>query len=131
MGEIINSATTTTTTTAAASSDISSGLDLARILSLSVSEGTGAASAEAISQLGNWPSDYAIRIIEIAHEMTGMPYWATIVVATLALRAILTPFTIMTAQNAARMTLLRPEMDAITERMKKNPPGADREAQKR
>jgi len=114
--------------------DPSSGFDLTRILSLSlssISEGSGAATAELVGQLGNWPSDYAIRLVELAHEMSGLPYWATIVVATLALRTILTPFTVMTAQNAARMTLLRPEMDALTERMKKNPPGADREAQKR
>jgi YidC/Oxa1 family membrane protein insertase len=101
----------------------------AQMVSLSVSEGAGVVAADLVGQLGNWPSDHALRLIELLHDVSGLPYWATIVASTLVLRSVLFPLTIVTAQNAARMTLMKPEMEAISERMKRVPPG-DREAQK-
>jgi len=49
---------------------------------------------------------------------------------TLILRSALFPLVIMTARNAAKMTIMRPEMDAITERIKAAPTG-DRQAQQK
>lgn len=75
-----------------------------RIIALSTTEGPTAALAE----LGSWPSDYAIRLIELLHTTTGMPYWSTIIMMTLLLRTLLFPMVIKTSKNVAKMTLMRP-----------------------
>ncbi|TFJ82485.1 hypothetical protein NSK_006198 [Nannochloropsis salina CCMP1776] len=49
---------------------------------------------------------------------------------TLVLRTLLFPLVIITARNAAKMTIMRPEMDVITEQIRTVPPG-DRQAQMR
>ena len=99
-----------------------------QLLALSgAAEGAAATTMEA---LGNWPSDWAIRGIELLHETSGLPYWVTIISLTLAMRTVLFPLVVTTARNAAKMTLMRPEMDAITERIKAAPMG-DRETQQR
>ncbi|KAM3568112.1 hypothetical protein VYU27_009759, partial [Nannochloropsis oceanica] len=107
------------------SSDPASATAAAPATAAAAGEGT---AAVAIQTLENWPSDHAIRILEFLHDTTGMPFWATIVGATLILRSTLFPLVIMTARNAAKMTIMRPEMDAITERIKAAPTG-DRQAQ--
>lgn len=78
-------------------------------------------AVEAAAVLGNWPADYAIRLLEFLHQTSGLPYWETIIASTLVLRLILFPMVINTARGAARMTLMRPEMDALMEKAKANP----------
>lgn len=78
-------------------------------------------AVEAAAVLGNWPADYAIRLLEFLHQTSGLPYWETIIASTLVLRLLLFPMVINTARGAARMTLMRPEMDALMEKAKANP----------
>ena len=77
-----------------------------------------AISTEAISNLGNYPSHYVMQSLEVMHVVTGLPYWATIVVATLGLRTAMLPLAIRTMRNSTRMALLRPELQLIMDRMK-------------
>lgn len=129
-------ATASDTVTSAAASSSSPLLDgslSSQLLALSgTAEGAAAEAAEAAAQagLGNWPSDWAIRGLEALHEVSGLPYWLTIISVTLVLRTALFPLVVTTARNAAKMTLMRPEMDAITERIKAAPQG-DRTVQQR
>ena len=57
-------------------------------------------------------------LLDFIHLSTGLPWWASIVAATWAVRGVLLPLAIHQYRNGARMTLMRPEMMAITERFK-------------
>lgn len=59
-----------------------------------------------------------MRIIENVHIFSGMPYWEAIVACTVGLRICLIPLTIKTAQNAARMAVMRPEMQKMQDKMR-------------
>ncbi|KAG5179146.1 hypothetical protein JKP88DRAFT_264347 [Tribonema minus] len=43
------------------------------------------------AELGHFPSDYAIRLVEAMHCFTGLPYWQSIAVTTVLLRLLLLP----------------------------------------
>lgn len=74
-------------------------------------------AAPAVAELGWWPSDVAMRAVDGLAATTGMPYWVSIAVTTLALRTLFLPVGILTQRNSARMTLLRPEMDQLRQAM--------------
>jgi hypothetical protein len=93
-------------------------------------DGLATVAAEVAAELGNWPSDYVVRLLELWHDATGMPYWVTIIAATVVFRVALFPLNIRTAQSAARMQLMKPELDGLTERYDRARP-RDREAQKK
>lgn len=82
--------------------------DLSKIMALST-EGV----AEAAAELGNWPSDYAVRLLEFLHLTTDLPYWAVIVGTTVALRVVLFPLVATSARHSARFQLAKPEVDAL------------------
>jgi hypothetical protein len=59
--------------------------------------------------------------VDALHLATGLPYWATIVCITISLRTIMLPLAIGTMRNSARMAVMKPEMELVTERMKNDP----------
>ncbi|ORZ32510.1 60Kd inner membrane protein-domain-containing protein [Catenaria anguillulae PL171] len=55
--------------------------------------------------------------LELVHVTTGMPWWASIIVVTLAIRGALTPLIISMQRTSAIMHNLKPEVDKITAAM--------------
>ena len=54
-------------------------------------------------------------LLDVVHLSTGLPWWASIVAATLLVRAVILPLAVMQYRNGARMTLMRPDMTRLTE----------------
>lgn len=63
--------------------------------------------------------------LEQLHHFSGLPYWGTICLATIAVRVLLLPIALKTTQSAARMGLVRPEMARLNERLKNDPNSGD------
>jgi len=56
--------------------------------------------------------------LHLVHDTTGLPWWATLAVATLGVRLLVFPLQVMQSRSAARMTKIKPTMDALTSKMK-------------
>jgi len=69
----------------------------------------------------NSPPDLVIQAIEAAHLGMQIPYWESIVVLTIAMRVIMLPVGIKTAQSSARMAAVRPLLTKVTDAMKRDP----------
>ncbi|KAF9924730.1 Mitochondrial inner membrane protein oxa1l [Linnemannia zychae] len=57
-------------------------------------------------------------ILEAVHISTGLPWWATIAVTTVAIRTALLPFIVKLQGNTARLHNVKPQLERLTENMK-------------
>ncbi|TYJ46325.1 hypothetical protein E1A91_A02G113400v1 [Gossypium mustelinum] len=58
-------------------------------------------------------------VIDAVHSSTGLNWWSSIVVTTLLVRGLTLPFLISQLKATAKMTLLRPQLKEIKERMQR------------
>ena len=65
--------------------------------------------------LGYSPPDLAIKALETLADFSGMPYWESIILGTLALRLLLLPLILKGLDNAAKMAHIQPELNKIKE----------------
>lgn len=79
-------------------------------------------------QLGHWPSDYALRVVDVWHEWGDLPWWAAIAATTVGLRLLLLPISLATMRHAGRMQKARPDIDVLQARMKADPRKDERAA---
>lgn len=68
-----------------------------------------------------WIVDRVIEGLGMIHDMTGMPWWATIAVGTVGIRTLLVPLAIKTIRNSVKMSIIKPEMTALQDQMKSDP----------
>lgn len=68
-----------------------------------------------------WPHHLVMQGLEIMHVTTGLPYWATIIATTVALRSLMLPLAIGGMRNSANMQKIKPELDMITARLNADP----------
>lgn len=89
---------------------------------------TAAASSGAAEVVALEHSNFAIRAVMEAidgvHNFVGVPYWEAIIISTIALRVLLLPVVIKTAQGSARLAKVRPLLQNITQAMEKDPNAA-------
>ena len=52
-------------------------------------------------------------LLAYVHELTGVPWWASIVVTTVLFRTIMFPLMIMQLKNTHGLTQARPEIDKV------------------
>lgn len=78
-------------------------------------QGWEVASAAADSNVLSAGLEYAM---EFVHVQTGMPWWATVVATTFALRTVLFPVVIYQMKNTAKLSLARPEIEKLAEQLK-------------
>lgn len=64
-----------------------------------------------------WPPEFIQHILEIVHVSTGLPWWATIAVATVGVRAVLFPMYIKSSDTMAKNAKIKPELDKIQNKM--------------
>lgn len=69
------------------------------------------------SDLGSSPVHVAIQLVENVHIATGIPYWESIALTTLAVRLVLLPTAMIVARDVSRMRALKPELKSIRESM--------------
>ncbi len=73
---------------------------------------------EPIGYWSLWPSDMAVKTISSVHELSGLPWWTTIIATTILVRIGLAYPAITAMQNTSRITKHKPELDAIMQRQK-------------
>jgi len=62
------------------------------------------------AELGWLPTDAVLRLVDAVHEATGLEWWASIVLGTVALRLVLLPLVVHAVRNKCKMALMQPEM---------------------
>jgi YidC/Oxa1 family membrane protein insertase len=60
-----------------------------------------------------WTTAYVNRALVQLHDSWSLPWWATIMGVTIALRCVLVPVNCLLLQNSLRMKILLPEIDAF------------------
>jgi YidC/Oxa1 family membrane protein insertase len=96
-------------------------------LSRSVFDATEAVASSGLSDLGNpemvdagmtWNDTLvqpAVTFISTMHDATGLPWWATIVAATLTVRTLILPVSLYTMKNAAKMAAIQDDLKVMRE----------------
>lgn len=79
------------------------------------------------STLGWGPIDLCTYGIDYFHNVGGLPWWASIVAMTTLFRVGVFPLNVTQQRNALRMKTLQPELQAVQENMKMNPPQSPEE----
>ncbi|CAX40696.1 cytochrome oxidase biogenesis protein, putative [Candida dubliniensis CD36] len=64
------------------------------------------------------PTSLIERLLEVTHVYTGLPWWGTIVVATIAVRLILFPLYVRASSNATKMSKIKPQIDELLQQIK-------------
>ncbi|TYH28125.1 hypothetical protein ES288_A02G120400v1 [Gossypium darwinii] len=74
----------------------------------------------AVAAADSWLPIAAVQyVIDAVHSSTGLNWWSSIVVTTLLVRGLTLPFLISQLKATAKMTLLRPQLKEIKERMQR------------
>ncbi|KAJ3159786.1 Mitochondrial inner membrane protein oxa1l [Geranomyces michiganensis] len=76
----------------------------------------------------NTPAGLAQNFIEAVYVTTGLPWWATIMVATLIIRVALIPLTLKIQRTAAKMANIAPLITPLREEMDKQRKDGDMKA---
>lgn len=64
------------------------------------------------------PIGFAQGILETVHSTVGLPWWASIVLATVALRTLVTlPMMVYSLRNVAKVELLQPEIKVLAQEL--------------
>jgi YidC/Oxa1 family membrane protein insertase len=59
----------------------------------------GAIEYSNVADLGFGLSDIAIRSLDVIHATTGLPWWATIIATTFAVRTVFFPITVISVRS--------------------------------
>jgi len=65
-----------------------------------------------------YPMAVVEALLHTVHDSTGLPWWQTIALATLLGRVVLFPLQVYQSRGAARMTLIKPQLEAYSARIK-------------
>ncbi|CAK7897941.1 mitochondrial inner membrane protein Oxa1p [[Candida] anglica] len=100
------------------SSDIQTTLPNFDTLAETASNALPALSSDQIGYLNSigladgWgPTATIERILEATHVYSGLPWWGTIIAATVGIRVLMVPLYIKASANAAKMSKVKPELD--------------------
>ncbi|KAI5956033.1 hypothetical protein KGF57_003519 [Candida theae] len=74
---------------------------------------------ESIGLAQGWgPTSIIEKLLEFTHVYTGLPWWGTIAVLTVAIRVVLFPLYVKASSNATRMSEIKPQLDVIMKQIK-------------
>lgn len=76
-----------------------------------------------------WPADVLAKVLEAAHVYTGLPWWATIAIVTVSIRAMIFPLYIKSSHTSGLMSQIKPQLSVLEQQVKDKP--ADMEIQQR
>ncbi|CDH14595.1 probable Mitochondrial inner membrane protein OXA1 [Zygosaccharomyces bailii ISA1307] len=60
-----------------------------------------------------WPADVVQQTLEFVHVYTGLPWWGTICVVTIAVRILMFPIYVKSSDTVARNSHIKPQMDKL------------------
>lgn len=69
---------------------------------------------------GYGPTALMERLLEYSHVYSGLPWWSTIVVTTIAVRVLLFPLYMKSSANAAKMSYAKPDLDKLAKDLKES-----------
>ena len=78
-------------------------------------------AVDAITPLGYYPSDLALRYVDFLSSTFDLPFCAGIIGGTFLLRAAMFPLSIITMKHTARMQKAKPELEVLQERLQHDP----------
>ncbi|EGV62066.1 hypothetical protein CANTEDRAFT_99155 [Yamadazyma tenuis ATCC 10573] len=67
---------------------------------------------------GYGPTAIIERMLEFTHVYTGLPWWGTILAATVITRVFMFPLYMKASANTAKMTKIKPQLDATAQQMR-------------
>ncbi|OQR95764.1 mitochondrial inner membrane protein OXA1 [Thraustotheca clavata] len=76
------------------------------------------AISPATAEMGYSLAEIAVRVLDVVHATTGLPWWATIVASTVAVRSMFFPISVMSMKNSARMNIMKPKLDKLQEEIR-------------
>ncbi|KAL3690418.1 hypothetical protein R1sor_016727 [Riccia sorocarpa] len=68
----------------------------------------------------SYPTAAIQYVIEGVHLTTGLPWWVSIAATTVAIRILVLPILVYQMKATARLTLMRPELEKLTNHIKEN-----------
>lgn len=80
---------------------------------------------------GWWPSDIIQQVLEYVHVFSGLPWWSTIAVTTVAFRVLLFPLFMKSSDTMARSQSIMPETKRLRKEMTNAMTTGDRALQQR
>lgn len=69
-------------------------------------------------ELTNQPDHLVISTIEAFHNLSGLPYWGSIIACTVVLRLLLFPVAVSGIRNSTSLAILKPQLEAISAKLK-------------
>lgn len=64
------------------------------------------------------PTSWICHVLEYVHVYTGLPWWMTIVVSTVAIRSMMFPLYVKSSANMAKMSKVKPQLDNCMQQVK-------------
>ena len=83
--------------------------------------GSSIESVATASGFSLYPPDFLQYSIDTFSTYTGLPYWESIVGVTVIFRLLILPIGIKTAKASAKMAIVKPDMEKISNAMKNDP----------
>jgi YidC/Oxa1 family membrane protein insertase len=84
------------------------------------SAGSGLGEVAAATADCSVPTAALQHLIDFVHTQGGLPWWLSIAATTVAIRVMVLPVLIFQMKATARLTLMRPELEAITKTIKES-----------
>ncbi|KAF0693912.1 Aste57867_15164 [Aphanomyces stellatus] len=81
--------------------------------------------APTTADMGYSLAEIAIRTLELVHNTSGMPWWATIIATTIVVRSAFFPISVMSMRNSARMSVMQPKLEKLQTELKNSPEAYD------
>ncbi|OQR88097.1 mitochondrial inner membrane protein OXA1 [Achlya hypogyna] len=76
------------------------------------------AISPATAEMGYSLAEIAIRVMDGVHMTTGLPWWATIIATTVAVRSAFFPISVMSMRNSARMNIMKPKLEKLQDEIR-------------
>ncbi|PVZ99663.1 hypothetical protein BB558_004306 [Smittium angustum] len=97
--------------------DLSSSIDQLSTVASEVSMKIG--DLKAIGLANNTPVGWVEQLLELSHVYTGLPWWGTILTATLVVRLSMFPINVILQRKVVKMQNLQPKMVAIKAKLER------------
>lgn len=75
---------------------------------------------ETSAELGWMPPDMMLRLLDLLHATSGLEWWSSIILGTVAIRLMILPAVVWALRNKYRMGMMQPELLRLQIRCKRN-----------
>jgi len=83
--------------------------------------GGGVETIATASDISFYPPEFIQYSVDSFSNLTGLPYWESIIGVTIIFRLLILPIGISTAKASTKMAIVKPDMEKISNAMKNDP----------